>query len=246
MRRTIWLWFMEFVFVTFLLLWVCQGLFLQNFYDRMKTKDIMRLSDKMIELYQEGDYQDEFKQLAMQNELCIEVRDRFNRSVDHFHYVGGSCFLHGYNNHVTEIVQRVRSSQTGFEYWKDTHPVPHVDLLIYARVIGSNSMPEGYLLIADTLEEMAEKISALPQSDREFRAFIRDFFGNSEICYPDAQGRIIIPAKLREYANIKKDLVTLGAMNKIEIWSAEIAEETAGENLMDNQSLTDKLKDFGL
>ena len=103
-----------------------------------------------------------------------------------------------------------------------------------------------YIYTMKEYEEMAEKISALPQSDREFRAFIRDFFGNSEICYPDAQGRIIIPAKLREYANIKKDLVTLGAMNKIEIWSAEIAEETAGENLMDNQSLTDKLKDFGL
>jgi MraZ protein len=62
----------------------------------------------------------------------------------------------------------------------------------------------------------------------------------------DAKGRIIIPAKLREYAHIKKDLVTLGAMNKIEIWSAELREETAGENLMDNPSLTDKLKEYQL
>ncbi|MBR2675044.1 MAG: division/cell wall cluster transcriptional repressor MraZ [Mogibacterium sp.] len=103
-----------------------------------------------------------------------------------------------------------------------------------------------YIYTMKEYEEMAEKISALPQSDREFRAFIRDFFGNSEIVYPDAQGRIIIPAKLREYANIKKDLVTLGAMNKIEIWSAELMNESSGENLMDNQSLTDKLGQFGL
>ena len=103
-----------------------------------------------------------------------------------------------------------------------------------------------YIYTIDYFEEMAEKLAALPQSDRDFREFIRDFFGNSEIVYPDAQGRIIIPAKLREYAKIKKDLVTLGAMNKIEIWSAELMEETAGENLMDNYSLTDKLKEYQL
>ena len=36
MRLNIWFWFMEFVLFTFVLLWVCQVLFLQNFYDRRK------------------------------------------------------------------------------------------------------------------------------------------------------------------------------------------------------------------
>ena len=87
MRLNIWFWFMEFVLLTFLLLWVCQVLFLQNFYDRMKTKDIMRLADKLIVLYQQGDYQREFKELAKQNELCIEVRDRFNREHSPYDFI---------------------------------------------------------------------------------------------------------------------------------------------------------------
>ena len=88
MRLNIWFWFMEFVLFTFLLLWVCQVLFLQNFYDRMKTKDIMRLSDQLIELYQQGGYEKEFKEIAMKNELCIDIRDRFNRSVARSHGFG--------------------------------------------------------------------------------------------------------------------------------------------------------------
>ena len=103
-----------------------------------------------------------------------------------------------------------------------------------------------YIYTMSEYEEITAKLSQLPQSDKELRAFIRDFFANSEIVYPDAQGRIIIPAKLREYAQIKKDLVTMGAMNKIEIWSADLIKETAGENLMDNPSLTEKLKEYSL
>ena len=103
-----------------------------------------------------------------------------------------------------------------------------------------------YIYTMSEYEEITSKLAQLPQSDRELRAFIRDFFSNSEIVYPDAQGRIIIPAKLREYAQIKKDLVTMGAMNKIEIWSAELLDETTEENLMDNPSLTEKLKEYNL
>ena len=161
MRQNIWFWFMEFVLLTFLLLWVCQVLFLQNFYDRMKTKDIMRLADKMVEMYQDGAYQNQFDDIAQQNELCIEIRDRFNRSVAHFHYLGGTCFIHGYNNQSTAIIQKLRESSDGISYWKDTHPITNVDLLIYARVIGSTTMPEGYLLINTPLKPVSSTVSII-------------------------------------------------------------------------------------
>ena len=37
----------------------------------------------------------------------------------------------------------------------------------------------------------------------------------------DAQGRVVLPLALRLMAGIKKDVVTLGVGNYIEIWSAE-------------------------
>jgi len=40
-------------------------------------------------------------------------------------------------------------------------------------------------------------------------------------CEPDKQGRILIPVKLRESAGLEKDIVFVGVLNKIEIWSKE-------------------------
>ena len=75
-------WFILFVDAAFLLLWVCQILFLQNFYDRMKAGDIIRTADYMVEKYLSGeDYRDEFEQLAIKNEMCIEIRDKYFRSI---------------------------------------------------------------------------------------------------------------------------------------------------------------------
>ena len=99
---------------------------------------------------------------------------------------------------------------------------------------------------ADCVEENAAKIAALPQSDADFREFIRDFFGNSELCELDAQGRIKIPQNLREYARITKDLVTTGAMNKVEIWSAEAKADFDMAKKMKDRKFTDKLKEYSI
>ena len=103
-----------------------------------------------------------------------------------------------------------------------------------------------YIYSMDDYEAMAEKIAALPQSDPGFREFIRDFFGNSVLCEFDSQGRILIPANLREYAGITKDLVTMGAMNKVEIWSAEKKGEFDTAARMSDSSFTDRLREFGI
>lgn len=161
MRLNIWFWFMEFVLLTFLLLWVCQVLFLQNFYDRMKTKDVMRLADKMIELYQSGSYENQFTELATENDLCVELRDRFYRSVMHWHYMGGSCFIHGNNNHASEIIDLVRETPNGIYYGQNTHPLTNVNVLVYARVIGSVSDPEGYLIINTPLTPVSATVSII-------------------------------------------------------------------------------------
>ena len=65
------------------------------------------------------------------------------------------------------------------------------------------------------------KLSALPMSDANARAFIRHFYANAVESEIDKQGRITLPADLREYANIDKELVTIGNLDKIEVWSKE-------------------------
>ena len=50
---------------------------------------------------------------------------------------------------------------------------------------------------------------------------LRTVFANAADCEPDAQGRILLPAKLRNYAELKKEVVVIGSFNRVEIWNAE-------------------------
>ena len=103
-----------------------------------------------------------------------------------------------------------------------------------------------YIYKMEDFEVMAAKVAALPQSDADFREFIRDFFGNSELCELDGQGRIKIPQNLREYAHIGKDLVTIGAMDKIEVWSQDTRAEFDMSKKMRDSSFTDKLREYNI
>ena len=163
MRTHIFLWFMLFVCVVFLLLWVCQILFLQNFYNRMKTDDIIRTAENMLEIYETGDYEDAFLSLAIRNDMCIEVRDRYERAVwgQDAHVLGVNCMIHGLNNQSRRIIELVKSSENGVIYGKVTNNLTGTDILIYACRIGPAEDPEGYLLLNTPLEPVNATVNIL-------------------------------------------------------------------------------------
>ena len=62
--------------------------------------------------------------------------------------------------------------------------------------------------------EKEEKFNALPSAQARR---IRPLFVNAAKCTLDAQGRILLPQKLRAFANLKKDVMVLGVSNHAEI-----------------------------
>ena len=67
-------------------------------------------------------------------------------------------------------------------------------------------------------ERWEKKLSALP--DSKSRQLKRFFFASATDVEPDKQGRIVLPAVLREYAGLTKDVVVIGASDRAEIWDA--------------------------
>ncbi len=57
---------------------------------------------------------------------------------------------------------------------------------------------------------------------REILVLQRFLSGGAGECTPDNQGRILIPPVLREYARIDKDVVIIGASNRVELWAKEV------------------------
>ena len=70
----------------------------------------------------------------------------------------------------------------------------------------------------ETWNRFTEKFASLPMSQSKA---MRPLFANAAKCELDAQGRIVIPQKLRKYAGLEKEAVIIGVNDRAEIWSAD-------------------------
>lgn len=95
-------------------------------------------------------------------------------------------------------------------------------------------------------EKFMTKLSKLPTSDPNARAFVRHFYANATECEIDKQGRIGINQELREYAGLEKELVTVGILDKIEIWNKEKWDENSGAMDLAPQDFASKMAEYGI
>ncbi len=63
---------------------------------------------------------------------------------------------------------------------------------------------------------LEDKINGLPMS--KSRDLQRFFFSSAADCAPDAQGRVVIPQNLRQYAGLTKEVTVIGVSGRAEIW----------------------------
>lgn len=68
------------------------------------------------------------------------------------------------------------------------------------------------------IERVTERLREAPVSNKATRDYIRMFSSGASDDAPDKQGRITVPTQLREWAGLSKDVVVIGAMNRLEIW----------------------------
>ena len=70
-------------------------------------------------------------------------------------------------------------------------------------------------------EIIEEKLINLPSLNKQSRLLQRLLIGYATDLEMDAQGRILLPAMLREYAGLKKKAVIIGQGKKLEIWDED-------------------------
>lgn len=70
-------------------------------------------------------------------------------------------------------------------------------------------------------QEIARKVTALPDASPDVRNIKRRFIGQASELELDGAGRVLLPQALRAFAGIDKGVVMLGLGHKFELWSAE-------------------------
>jgi MraZ protein len=96
-------------------------------------------------------------------------------------------------------------------------------------------------------EVIQARLESLSNMRRSARLVQRLLIGHATDVELDGNGRLLLPAMLRDYAGLSKKLVLLGQGNKIEIWAEDLwqkrleewLEERAGEVLDDSDDFSD-------
>jgi MraZ protein len=69
--------------------------------------------------------------------------------------------------------------------------------------------------------DFCARLEAAPRKDERYRRVVRRIFANTEEATCDPQGRLAIPAHLRAYAGIGRDVVSVGTLTRLEVWAKE-------------------------
>ena len=70
----------------------------------------------------------------------------------------------------------------------------------------------------DAWDGLAAKVAGLPISDQGARTFSRFVFSGAFEVESDRQGRIVVPANLREWAGLETEAVVVGSRDHVELW----------------------------
>ena len=94
------------------------------------------------------------------------------------------------------------------------------------------------IIIWQEIEDELRKLSSLSNVNRSFVRSTARYASNVQY---DKQGRIAISQNLIEYANLDKEALIIGMINKIEIWNPEILKSTDKDSQNIDSSEFDEL-----
>lgn len=108
-------------------------------------------------------------------------------------------------------------------------------VLIYGR--RGNVCLEGYSM--QTMGLVDDEVSSLPRFSREREILERMLSSKSVYAQVDENGRIVLPARLRELIGVSEEALFAGMIDKFQIWSPQgyADDETRNDAWLDEQGL---------
>ena len=92
-------------------------------------------------------------------------------------------------------------------------------------VATAGTAPCLWIYTAAEWERIFNEMRQFDRGSPELHELQRDYFGQAEDLAPDRQGRVLLPERLRNWAQLDRELVFVGCFDRIEIWGAEVWKE---------------------
>ncbi|MDR0930578.1 MAG: division/cell wall cluster transcriptional repressor MraZ [Clostridiales bacterium] len=95
-----------------------------------------------------------------------------------------------------------------------------------------------------TWNELEARINQLPfAASRDIKRLL---IGSKEEVEVDKQGRVLIPANLREFASLEKDIVSVGLGTRAEIWSRTKWVEVNNKFTSNPEVVAEQMEELGI
>lgn len=89
--------------------------------------------------------------------------------------------------------------------------------------------------------QVEERLTELMGRQPASRMYVLSVMANAVEVTPDAQGRILIPARLKEAANLSGTVLLVGAINKVELWEPSAFETAVAAETKQFETYTSQL-----
>lgn len=93
---------------------------------------------------------------------------------------------------------------------------------------------------------LAEKLASLPLSQANSRAFARLMLAGAMEVELDGQGRILVPAFLREYAKFGTAVIVAGLLSRLEIWDEKLWKQYKHKAERNSSDIAEHLTSLGV
>lgn len=163
LRFSIWIYFVGFIIIVFLLFWFFQILFLEKFYTQSKIHSVDNSAAQILNSFEvdsSAEFSKKMGEIASENDLCIEVVDRYGRSL-YTKEFSVDCLIHGKENSTYFYQKKIIDNDNEPVWLKVPNPHNNYSMVLFGCALGDSENPEGYLFINTALVPVGSTVSII-------------------------------------------------------------------------------------
>lgn len=145
------------------MLWFIEIILLEGFYYTSKIKQTQQIAVSLTENYGMDNFEEYLTSVAVSNQACVEILDRYGRVIHERDVMSENCLLHGPHNYLQVLQMKLESSSDGRIAMNLFDEHIGLETLVLGYTLKSGDEVVGYLFLNTLLEPVGSAISILKE-----------------------------------------------------------------------------------
>lgn len=157
----LWLYFVSFAAAIMALLWLLQIVFLNSYYESMKTKEISRIGNELAAKYGSSDFENALVETSFSEGISINILDQTGKLIyplDIFDIIRQPRLNSGT---FSDFLARLYGSETDHVVYTRTDDRVSNPILVYGAILRNGDAPNYFLFINSMLEPIDSTVNVL-------------------------------------------------------------------------------------